>query len=77
MNTRVPPGPAPRILVVDDQPEVRLLFVTALEMEGYEVREASNAAQGLAAMRSLVMSLVLTDCSMPRSARGCSSGRPP
>ena len=65
MNTRVPPGPAPRILVVDDQPEVRLLFVTALEMEGYDVRDASNAAEGLAVMRGLVISLVLTDYAMP------------
>lgn len=65
MPNRVPVGPTPRILVVDDQPEVRLLFVTALAMEGYDVCEASSAHEGLSVMRDLAVSLVLTDYAMP------------
>ena len=65
MKPRIPLGSAPRILVVDDQPEVRLLFVTTLEMEGYEVHEAPTAAGGLAVLRDAEISLVLTDYAMP------------
>ena len=65
MNSRAAIGPAPRILVVDDQPEVRLLLVTALELDRYEVREASSAREGLAVLREAHVSLVLTDYAMP------------
>lgn len=65
MKSRAAIGGAPRILVVDDQPEVRLLFVTALELERYEVREASTAEEGLAVLRGSHVSLVLTDYAMP------------
>jgi CheY-like chemotaxis protein len=54
-----------RILVVDDETEVRQVIVTALRREGHSVRDASN---GLEATRSLEQEspdLVITDILMP------------
>jgi CheY-like chemotaxis protein len=54
-----------RILVVEDQDDVRGLLVMALEIEGHEVHEASNAREGLARLQSAHFDLVLTDYAMP------------
>ena len=56
---------APRILVVEDQDDVRRLVATALEIEGYEVHEAANAQEGLRRLRQRPFHLVLTDYAMP------------
>jgi two-component system response regulator GlrR len=61
---RRPSGP-PRILVVEDQEDVRLMLMTVLQMEGYQVREAGNALEGLEALRARRYDLVLTDYAMP------------
>jgi CheY-like chemotaxis protein len=58
------PVPA-RILVVEDQDDVRRMLVTALEIEGYRVEEASRAADGLARLESARYDLVLSDYAMP------------
>jgi DNA-binding NtrC family response regulator len=55
----------PRVLVVEDQDDVRLMLVTVLEMEGYRVAEASNAIHGLKALSDDTFDLVLTDYAMP------------
>ena len=55
----------PRILVVEDQDDVRRLLVTALEIEGHEVDEAANAHEGLSRLRESRYNLVLTDYAMP------------
>jgi two-component system response regulator GlrR len=54
-----------RILVVDDQDDVRRLLVTTLEMEGHFVDEAANAAQGLQRLKRSRYDLILTDYAMP------------
>ena len=54
-----------RILVVDDQEDVRRLLVTALELEGHQVDEASNAPEALRRLQYLHYDLVLTDYAMP------------
>ena len=54
-----------RILVVEDQDDVRRLLVTALEMEGHAVDEAANAADGLKRLERAHYDLVLTDYAMP------------
>lgn len=63
----VPTRTRPRILVVDDSPEVRLLARTILEARGFDVDEASD---GDTAVMHLEMnddtSLVLLDLNMPR-----------
>jgi two-component system response regulator GlrR len=54
-----------RVLVVEDQDDVRRLLVTALEIEGHQVDEARNAIEGLQKIRQARYDLVLTDYAMP------------
>ena len=56
---------APRILVVEDQDDVRRMMATALEIEGYIVDEASNAKDGLRHLECVSYDLVLSDYAMP------------
>ena len=49
-----------RILIVDDEPNVRLVFRTALEVTGYLVTEA---ADGDAALRSSASCRPISSCS--------------
>ena len=54
-----------KVLVVDDEPLNRELFKGYLEMEGYEVLEASNALEGRALLVSTEPDLILLDVMMP------------
>jgi DNA-binding response OmpR family regulator len=54
-----------RILVVEDQPDVRALLTTALEIEGHHVDGASNAREGLACLQHGHYDLILSDYAMP------------
>jgi CheY-like chemotaxis protein len=54
-----------RILVVEDQEDVRRMLVTALEMEGHAVDEAATAADGLKCLEQSRYDLVLSDYAMP------------
>src|SRR4051812_46723155 len=54
-----------RILVVEDQDDIRGLLVTALEIEGHDVVEAPNAREGLAQLQKSRYDLVLSDYAMP------------
>jgi len=54
-----------RILVVEDQSDVRALLVTALEIEGHDVDEAPNAKEGLQCLQTHHYDLVLSDYAMP------------
>ena len=54
-----------RILVVDDEPRIRLALRSCLEAEGYEVEEASDGAQALDAIVQHVPDLMLLDLAMP------------
>jgi CheY-like chemotaxis protein len=60
-----PAGSPPRILVVEDQEDVRHMVATALEIEGYQVDEAANAHEGLRHLERLTYQLVLSDYAMP------------
>ncbi len=55
-----------RILVVDDDPNLRLLVESTLRREGYEVLEAEDGEQGLERVQSARPDLVLLDVNMPR-----------
>jgi two-component system, OmpR family, KDP operon response regulator KdpE len=57
--------PAKKILVVDDEPEVRKFMEHFLTTKGYEVRLAENGRVGLAALATFTPDLVLLDMHMP------------
>jgi two-component system cell cycle response regulator len=54
------------VLVVDDEPDKRLLLAFALENEGYEVHTAVDGVAGLAAVELHQPDLIVTDVMMPR-----------
>ena len=60
------PARGPLVLIVDDDPGVRAFVRASLEFEGYEVREAGNADEGLAALEEEPPDLILLDVMMPR-----------
>lgn len=53
-----------RVLVVDDEAEVRELLLARLEMEGYLCREADSAESALARLREEACDVVLSDLRM-------------
>jgi excisionase family DNA binding protein len=55
----------PVILIVDDDERVREYVRVNLEMEGYTVREAGSAEQGLEVLEEVSPDLVLLDVMMP------------
>jgi CheY-like chemotaxis protein len=61
----VTPASRPCVLVVDDDPAIRLLCSVNLEAAGLTVREAADGRQALARARSERPDLVLTDVRMP------------
>ena len=73
---RADEGPAPspeleselmakRILVVDDEPDIRRLVAEALEVTGYDVRTAANGEEAIRAASLYIPDLVLLDIMMP------------
>ena len=56
----------PLVLIVDDDEQVREYVRVNLEAEGYIVREAGNADEGLQALEEAQPDLVLLDVMMPR-----------
>ena len=56
----------PLILLVDDDERVRELIRVNLEFEGYRIREAGSAAEGLAAIEDARPDLILLDVMMPQ-----------
>lgn len=55
----------PRILVVDDEPNVLLTVQAILQLEGYEVDAVADGASAIRAIRERHYDLVLTDLKMP------------
>lgn len=53
------------VLLVEDDPDKRQLLKVALEMAGYNVRTASDGAEGLQAVDSHQPDLIVTDVMMP------------
>jgi DNA-binding response OmpR family regulator len=57
-----------KILIVEDDPHIRLGVVEALESEGYSVTECSDGAQALPLIRQTVPDLVILDVMLPRKS---------
>ncbi|MHB8469129.1 MAG: response regulator [Gaiellaceae bacterium] len=53
--------PRPVVLVVDDEPSIRLLCKVNLEIDGFEVREAGTLAEARAVIESEPVSVILLD----------------
>jgi DNA-binding NtrC family response regulator len=54
-----------RVLVVDDDPDIREVVAMVLGDEGYEVETAVNGAEALAAVRANPRCAILLDMMMP------------
>ena len=54
-----------KVLVVDDEPEVRQVLLEFLSSRGYDVTGVSGGAEALAIVRTLKPDLVLLDVAMP------------
>ena len=57
-----------KVLVVDDDPDVRLFNVTVVEESGYEHIEASNGEEGLEKVKEHKPDLVILDVLMPKQS---------
>jgi len=55
-----------RVLVVDDSSLVRLYYRSALEMAGFEVKQAINGIEAMEKVLSESFDLVIVDVNMPR-----------
>jgi len=53
-----------KVLIVDDEPHLRLLYETELRRAGYETMTASNAQQGLEFVETMSPDLVILDIRM-------------
>jgi two-component system nitrogen regulation response regulator NtrX len=60
----------PNVLLIDDEPNIRRMIAALLGAEGYEVRDASNGASGLAAAEDVEPDAVLLDLMMPGELDG-------
>ena len=61
-----PEEPKPRILIVDDEPDLLTVLRFGLEAEGFEVMQAGDGEQGLALARQTLPDLMVLDLMLPR-----------
>jgi len=54
-----------RILIIDDEPQIRSMLTLMLEREGYEVVEAPDGVDGIKIYRQNPADLIITDLIMP------------
>ena len=55
----------PRILVVEDDPDLRRILKLQLASQGYEITEAENGAEGFQAIQAELPDCVILDLMMP------------
>ena len=58
--------PKPRILIVDDEPDLLAVLHFGLEAEGFEVVEATDGERGLEMARTCEPALIVLDLMLPR-----------
>ncbi|MBI5256746.1 MAG: response regulator [Burkholderiales bacterium] len=59
-----------RVLIVEDQPEIRELIQMTLEFENFEIHEAANGDAALQMVGQIKPDLLLLDVMMPGSVNG-------
>jgi twitching motility two-component system response regulator PilH len=57
-----------KVLVVDDDPDIRLFSITVLEENGYTPLEATNGEEGMQIIRNERPDLIILDVLMPRES---------
>ncbi|GAB4041387.1 MAG: two-component system response regulator PilR [Rubrivivax sp.] len=57
--------PAPRLLVVDDEPDLRTLYELTLMREGYDVESAGSVGEAWALLEARRYELLITDMRLP------------
>ena len=57
-----------RVLIVDDEPNVRLVVRTALEVAGYAMEEAKDGYEAIARLEATAFDLVLLDLTAAKIA---------
>ncbi len=65
MNKDVAPGPGHRVLVVDDDRNLRKIIATNLELAGFVVESASDGQEALDTIEQVQPDIVLLDLMMP------------
>ena len=65
LGVSTPMGRGETILVVEDDPSVRILVLDVLQELGYSGLEAENAEAGLAILRTEAIDLLVTDVGLP------------
>ena len=61
---------SPRVLLVDDEANIRRMLGALLQAEGFETAEAENGTAALAALESAAPDAVLLDLMMPGGPDG-------
>ena len=57
----------PRILIVDDEAEIRTLIAEILTHDGFEIREAGSAEEAFQILDVFAANLLITDYSLPNA----------
>jgi two-component system response regulator PilR (NtrC family) len=57
--------PPPRLLVVDDEPDLRTLYELTLLREGYDVESAESVEEAWSSLSVQKFNLVITDMRLP------------
>ena len=58
--------PQKKILIVEDEEDLRKLVAEQLKMAGYEVHQAGDGEEGFATARDVKPDLILSDVIMPK-----------
>lgn len=60
------PPPPPLVLVAEDDPDIRLMMKTLLEMKGYRTAEAADGQEAVRVAEEVRPDLILVDLQLPR-----------
>jgi DNA-binding response OmpR family regulator len=66
---------ANKVLVIDDESQIRRFVSAGLELYGYSVNEAENGSAGLNAVAHIRPDLIILDLGLPDMGGSKSSGR--
>ena len=59
-------APQPRVLMIEDHPEIAELYQLKLQLDGYRVAVADNGITGLEMARGLLPDVILLDIHLPQ-----------